>query len=148
MGTRSEVQRTLKYAKGLHAGPATRGDQTSQKFGGCWLGGVDDLAPGSPRGLSDRVFPSGPAFVSRVFCPCRVQLLLAVAAAELSDAAEDRGHDGSRRRSAERRRDYGKRDVLPKAEADLPDAAATHGGLRLPLWRDALLGTADTAAQS
>lgn len=72
-----------------------------------------------------------------------------MAAAEPPDSAEDRGHDGARRRrSAGRRRDYGKRDVLPKAEADLPDAAATHGDLRLSLWRDALLGTADPAAQS
>lgn len=55
------------------------------------------------------------------------------------------GADG---RGAGPRRDYGKRDVLPKAEADLSDAAAANRGIRLSLWRDALLRAADAAAES
>lgn len=148
-GDRQQGQRALKYAKGPHGAPATRGDPTSQKFGGRCPGGVDGLAPRRARGLSGRLFPSGHGFcVSRLSAHAASGCFPRWPLLSRPTQPRTRGHDGARRRSAGRRRDYGKRDVLPKAEADLPDAAASHGGLRLPLWRDALLGTADPAAQS
>lgn len=127
-----------KYAEGPLAGPGTRGEPASQKFGGGRPGRVHGCAPRGAWGLSGRHFPLGPAFVSRVSSPCCARPPPAAAAAEaLARAAGGRAGG-----------DDGQRDVLPKAEADLPDAAAADRGLQLSLRRDALLRAADAAAQS